>query len=72
MEFRELQNKSPFLAGETRTERKQDEDDLLTYVAFLLKILKRTEGTIRQKLFAISFLIVGTRIVAAPQRGRCA
>ena len=55
MEFRELQNKSPFLAGETRTERKQDEDDLLTYVAFLSKILKRTEGTIRQKLFAIKF-----------------
>ncbi len=55
VEFRELQKKSPFLDGETRAERKQDEDDLLVYVAFLSKILNRTEGTIRQKFVAVKF-----------------
>ena len=55
VQFRELQNKSPFLAGETRAEMRQDENDLLTYVGFLSKIMKRTPGTILQKLFAIKF-----------------
>ena len=53
--FRELQGESAFLEGESPKERRQEEDALLRYTAFLHLIMKRSEGTIRQKLFAIKF-----------------
>ena len=53
--WRQPQGKPVFLDGETKAEMRQDEDDLLLYVAFLGKKLKRAEGTIRQKLFAVKF-----------------
>jgi hypothetical protein len=53
--FRECQGKTPFLMGGTPAELREDEDELLRYVAYLSKIMARAEGTIRQKLFAIKF-----------------
>ena len=54
-DWRGCQGLSPFLEGETRDAIRKDEDALLLFVAFLSKIMKRAEGTIRQKLFANKF-----------------
>ncbi len=50
-----MQKKSPSLTGDTRADRKQAEDDLLVYVAFLSKVMHHAEGTIRQTFFAATF-----------------
>ena len=54
-DFCKVLGKSPFLEGETKAELREDEDLLLLFVSYLSKTLSRTEGTIKQKLFAIKF-----------------
>ena len=59
--FRRLQNKGPVLESRDRAERTTDEDALITFSVYLARVLGRTEGTIRQKLFAIRYahLVMG-------------
>ena len=51
--WRKMSCKSVYLTGETREEKKQDEDDLLRFTTYLAHVMGRTEGTIKQRLFAI-------------------
>ena len=51
--WRNLTGEDVYLKGETRAERKADEDELLRYMTYLARVMKRAEGTIRQRLFAI-------------------
>ena len=51
--WRSLTGEDVYLKGETRNERKADEDELLRYMTYLARVMKRAEGTIRQRLFAI-------------------
>ena len=53
--FRQLQDKSPFLEGKTRAEKKRDEDDLMDFTIFLARIMGRQDGTVKQRLFAIRY-----------------
>ena len=45
--------KNVYLMGESKEERKADEDELLRFMTYLAHVMKRTEGTIKQRLFAI-------------------
>ena len=51
--WRSITGEDAYLKGETRAERKADEDELLRYTTYLASVMKRAEGTIRQRLFAI-------------------
>ena len=51
--WRRLEKNGAYLLGETKDERKQDEDEILRFITFLAKVMKRTEGTIKQRIFAI-------------------
>eukprot|EP00913_Durusdinium_trenchii_P026135 g24517.t1 len=42
-----------YLTGETKDERKADEDELLRFMTYLAHVMQRTEGTVKQRLFAI-------------------
>jgi hypothetical protein len=55
MLWRKLQDKKVFLGGETKLERKEDEDDLLRFVMYLARVMNRQDGTIKQKIFAIRY-----------------
>ena len=39
--------------SESREEKKEDEDDMLRFLTYLTKVVKRAEGTVRQRLFAL-------------------
>ena len=51
--WRRVQQKDIYLKGETRDQRKEDEDDMLRFLTFLAKVMRRAEGTVRQRLFAL-------------------
>lgn len=51
--WRSLNGEDVYLKGETRSEKKADEDELLRYMTYLARVMRRAEGTIRQRLFAI-------------------
>ena len=51
--WRRVQKKNVYLQGETREEKKEDEDDMLRFLTFLTRVMKRAEGTVRQRLFAL-------------------
>ena len=51
--WRRLEKKDIYLVGEGKEARKQDEDELLRFMTYLAHVMKRTEGTIKQRLFAI-------------------
>ena len=51
--WRRVQQKDVYLKGETREQRKEDEDDMLRFLTFLAKVMRRAEGTVRQRLFAL-------------------
>ena len=53
--FRGARGESPWLEGRDRAERKQNEDDLITYAVLLARAMKRSDGTVKQKLFAIRY-----------------
>ena len=59
--YRSARGRAPFLQGRDRAERLEDEDALIDYAAILGAVLKRTEGAIKQKLFAVRYarLIAG-------------
>ena len=59
--FRSAQGESPWLEGRDREERHANEEALLSFVVVLARVLFRTEGTIKQKLFAVRYahLVVG-------------
>ena len=50
--WRRVQQKDIYLKGETRDQRKEDEDDMLRFLTFLA-VMRRAEGTVRQRLFAL-------------------
>ena len=43
------------LEGRDREERRQDEEDLITFVVYLAKLFGRTYSTLQQKLYAIRY-----------------
>ena len=49
---RQQQGKDAFLRGATRKGKEDDEDALLTFAVFLARVMKRTDGTVKQRLFA--------------------
>ena len=51
--WRRIQQKDIYLQGEGREQRKEDEDDMLRFLTYLAKVMKRAEGTVRQRLFAL-------------------
>lgn len=51
--WRRIQQKDVYLCGATREEKKEDEDDMLRFLTYLTKVMKRAEGTVRQRLFAL-------------------
>ena len=51
--WRKVTGKDVYLIGEGRQGKKEDEDELLRYLTYLATVMKRAEGTIRQRLFAI-------------------
>ena len=51
--WRRMGKKNVYLMGESKDERKADEDELLRFMTYLAHVMKRTEGTIKQRLFAI-------------------
>ncbi|CAE8597095.1 unnamed protein product, partial [Polarella glacialis] len=53
--FRSGTKLGPYLEGETRAEKKADESWLLWFVVFLASVMAKSEGTIRQKLFALRY-----------------
>jgi len=53
--YRAMQKKDPWLEGRTREERKMDEDALIEFATFLSRVMGRTDGTIKQRLFAIRY-----------------
>jgi len=59
--YRTAQGHDPWLQGRDREERMRDEDALIDFVVVLAVILSRTDGTVKQKLFAVRYahLVVG-------------
>ncbi|CAE8601345.1 unnamed protein product, partial [Polarella glacialis] len=53
--FRSGTKLGPYLEGETMAEKKADESWLLWFVVFLASVMAKSEGTIRQKLFALRY-----------------
>jgi len=53
--FCRARGRDPFLLGETRTERKGDEELLLDFMVHLVRYFHRTEGTVKAKLFGIRY-----------------
>ncbi len=53
--WRQLQRKSPYLTESNFTERKANEDELLRFVTYLAVVMKRANGTIKQRIFAIRY-----------------
>ena len=53
--WRRLRGQSPYLQGETRDDRLEDEDDLIRFVVYLYQVMGRRATTIRQRLFAIRY-----------------
>ena len=53
--FRTARGEPPWLEGRDREERKRNEDDLITYAVFLARVMGRTEGTVKQKFFAVRY-----------------
>ena len=53
--FRTARGESPWLEGRDREERTRNEDDLITYSVFLARVMGRTDGTVKQKLFAVRY-----------------
>ena len=51
--WRRMGKKNVYLTGESKEERKDDEDELLRFMTYLAHVMSRTEGTIKQRLFAI-------------------
>ena len=51
--WRRMGNKGVYLVGETKDERKADEDELLRFMTYLAHVMGRTEGTVKQRPFAI-------------------
>ena len=50
--WRRLRGRSPYLQGETRDDRLEDEDDLIRFVVYLHQVMLRRATTICQRLFA--------------------
>ena len=46
-------NKSVYLTGETKDERKADEGELLRFMTHLAHVMGRAEETVKQRIFAI-------------------
>ena len=53
--YRTLQEKAPLLEGRDRDERRQDEEDLITFVVYFAQVLHRSYSTLQQKLYAIRY-----------------
>ena len=53
--YRTLQEKAPLLEGRDREERRQDEEDLITFVVYFAQVLSRSYSTLQQKLYAIRY-----------------
>jgi hypothetical protein len=53
--YRRLQERSPFLEGADREERRNDEEALITFAVYLARIMERADSTVRQKLYAIRY-----------------
>eukprot|EP00913_Durusdinium_trenchii_P006898 g6489.t1 len=51
--WRRMGRKDVYLTGESKEDRKIDEDELLRFMTYLAHVMGRTEGTIKQRLFAI-------------------
>ena len=51
--WRKIGGHGAYLVGETKEEKKLDEDEILRFITYLAKVMKRTEGTIKQRIFAI-------------------
>eukprot|EP00913_Durusdinium_trenchii_P011460 g10760.t2 len=51
--WRRLSNKGVYLTGENKEDRKTDEDELLRFMTYLAHVMGRSEGTVKQRLFAI-------------------
>ena len=51
--WRRMGKKDVYLTGESKEERKFGEDELLRFMTCLAHVMGRTEGTIKQRLFAI-------------------
>ncbi|CAK0861117.1 unnamed protein product [Prorocentrum cordatum] len=52
---RQAQGLSPWLPGRDREERLADEEALINFAVLLARVVGRTEGTIKQKLFAVRY-----------------
>ncbi|CAK0900673.1 unnamed protein product [Prorocentrum cordatum] len=52
---RQAQGLSPWLPGRDREERLADEEALVNFAVLLARVVGRTEGTIKQKLFAVRY-----------------
>ena len=59
--FRKVQKKPVMLEGASREERRDDEEDLMTFIIFLARVMGRTEATVKQRLFAVRYahLVLG-------------
>ena len=65
--FCRARTRTPFLTGETRQERQEDEEVLLDYIVHLVKYFKGTEGTVKLKLFAADGLSLAVGMCARRQ-----
>ncbi|CAK0910920.1 unnamed protein product [Prorocentrum cordatum] len=52
---RQAQGLSPWLPGRDREERLADEEALINFAVLLARVVGGTEGTIKQKLFAVRY-----------------